>query len=303
MWSRAAWFVLLSVAAGCAGRAPLAPSAPAAPTPVASASSAAAPSPAAERPVRERPEWDTYLAAERVSGTIAIYDTADGSLSCSNVALCKRPMIPASTFKIANSMIGLETGVVDDAESVLPWDGQVYPVAAWNQDLTLRAAIRVSCVPCYRAIARKVGAERMQDWLNRLDYGNHDMSGGVDKFWLSGGLRVTALQQIDFLRRFAEEKLPISKRTQEIVRDIITLDVGPSHALLGKTGFNSPPEFPEYTAWFVGFVELSARRVYFATLITGTEAGVDALPLRRRVTEALLRALQVLPADATRSSE
>lgn len=248
---------------------------------------------------RERPELGQVFTAAGVKGTIALFDTADGVLACSDVARCGKAVLPASTFKIANSMIALETGVVEDAETRLPWDGRQYQVPAWNQDHTLRTAMQVSCVPCFREIARKIGPERMADWLVRLDYGNHDMSGGPDRFWLSGGLRISPLQQIDFLRRLDGNKLPIGERTAEIVRDILTLDVGPEHVLRGKTGSALPPEEPMFAAWFVGWLELAERRVYFATLIDEAPAGLDVLPLRRRLTERVLSDLGLLPADRT----
>jgi len=251
--------------------------------------------------VRERPELREYFQAEQVVGAIALFDSAEGSLSCSDLAICNKPTIPASTFKIAHSMIALETGVVDDAETVLPWDGRTYPEDSWNRNNTLRTAVRVSCVPCFQAIARKIGPERMQEWVTKLDYGNKDLSGAIDKFWLNGGLRISPLQQIDFLRRFDGGKLPISPRTAETVRDLLTLDVGQGHVLRGKTGLNLPPDVPELAAWFVGWLELGERRVFFATLINGQAKDVDIKVARRKVTERVLRALKLLPEDATRA--
>lgn len=276
---------------------------PASPPTAGSAAPAASAPPAATgaaQPV-EHPEWRTHFDALHIAGTIALFDSSDAKLGCSDVALCSKTFLPASTFKIANSMIGLETGVLEDAGTVLPWDGQQYSVPEWNQDNTLRTAIRVSCVPCYQAIARQIGSEKMKAWVDRLDYGNHDISGGIDQFWLRGGMRISPLQQIDFLRRFEDGKLPISERTSEIVHDILTLDVGPEYALLGKTGLQEPPNSPELTAWFVGFVELGKRRVFFATLVNHADAGVDVKPLRRRVTENVLRSIGALPADAARA--
>lgn len=248
-----------------------------------------------------RPEWRVYFDEAHVAGTIAVYDSADGKLACSDVALCAEPALPASTFKIANTMIGLETQVLEDAETKMPWDGKEYAVPEWNQDNTLRTALRVSCVPCFQAVAQKVGAARMKDWVDRLDYGNHDISGGIDQFWLTGGLRISPLQQIDFLRRFEEGKLAISPRTSEIVHDVLTLDVGQEHVLVGKTGLLQDPNSEKLTAWFVGFVELGKRHVFFATLINHVDAGVDVKPLRRRVTERVLRTIGALPADAARA--
>ena len=249
----------------------------------------------------EHLEWRAHFAAEHVAGTIALFDTTEGKVACSDVALCQKPTIPASTFKIPNSMIALESSVVQDAETPLPWDGTHYTVPEWNQNNTLRTAVQVSCVPCFQALARKVGPQRMQEWLVKLNYGNQDMSGGIDQFWLTGELRVSPVQQVEFLRRFDNGALPISKRTAETVRDLITLDVGQNYTLLGKTGSARPPDVSELAAWFVGWLELGSRKVYFATLINACEPGIDPKPTRRAVTERVLKALQLLPSDAAKA--
>ena len=236
------------------------------------------------------PDLGKEFEAERVTGTIALFDTKDGVLGCSDLKKCQEAVTPASTFKIPHSMIALETGVIDSPDTVLPWDHQSYSNDDWNQDLKFRDAFRVSCVPCYRAIARKVGAASEQEWVNKLAYGNRDISGGVDKFWLWGGLRISAVEQIDFLRRFDGNKLPISERTADWVRDIMTLDVTETYVLRGKTGSTSLPDEPRDLGWFVGWLELGERRVFFATLLDGHAQGVDFRPLRRKVTERVLHA-------------
>mgnify|MGYP000367033694 CR=1 FL=1 len=238
----------------------------------------------------ELPELRAEFEAERVRGTIALFDTKDGVLRCSDLGGCAQAVVPASTFKIPSSIIALETGVVEGSDTRLPWDGKAHSVPEWNQDMTFRKALQVSCVPCYQAIARKVGEARMREWVTKLGFGNRDISGGVDRFWLGGALRISPLEQIDFLRRFDGDKLPISSRTADIVRDIMTLDVTDSYVLRGKTGYIAPPEVPSELGWFVGWLELGERRVYFATLLTGHEPGVELRPARRQVTERVLRA-------------
>jgi beta-lactamase class D len=141
-----------------------------------------------------------------------------------------------------------------------------------------------------------VGDKVEREWVIKLDYGNHDITGGVDKFWLSGGLRISPLGQIDFLRRFDANQLPISERTADLVRDIMTLDVTESYVLRGKTGTALPPDEKRLVAWFVGRVEEGDRRVYFATLIDGAEPGVDPIPLRRPLTESVLRSRGLMSA-------
>lgn len=278
--------LLLLSLLGCSSAASAPKSAPVPGASVTATAPTAAPAPA----TRELTALAAELQAERVTGTIALYDSQEGVLGCSDVKRCSAPVTPASTFKIPHSMIALETGVVEDPDTVMPWDHQQYSNENWNRDLTFRDAFRVSCVPCYKAIARKVGEAQEQAWLDKLSYGNRDISGGVDRFWLWGGLRISALQQLDFLRRFDAGTLPISRRTADMVRDIMTLDVTEQYVLRGKTGSAAPPDQPHETYWFVGWLELGERRVFFATLLDGHAPDVDPLTARRRVTERVLRA-------------
>jgi beta-lactamase class D len=282
-------FCLLMV--GCGGATPAAT----APLPSVGMGAAADAAPLAAPPTapsgpKELPELNQELQAERVTGTIALFDTQEGVLACSNVKKCQEAVLPASTFKIPHSMVAFETGAVESPDTIMAWDHQTYSNRDWNQDLKFRDAFRLSCVPCYRDIARKVGAALEQEWLNKLGYGNRDMSGAADMFWLRGGLRISPVEQIDFLRRFDGDKLPISARTADWVRDIMTLDVTENYVLRGKTGSTSPPDEPRELGWFVGWLELGERRVFFATLLDGHAADVELRQARRTVTERVLRA-------------
>jgi beta-lactamase class D len=288
----AAWVLGFSMLA-CGGTAPGAtsPQTAAAPTSNAAVPAAAAASAKSAPPtIKELPDAAKELEAAHVTGTIALFDSQDGTLGCSDVKLCQEAFVPASTFKIPHSMIALETGVVQDPDTVLPWDHQEYTNANWNQDLKFRDAFRYSCLPCYRAIARKVGEAGERDWVSKLGYGNRDISGGVDKFWMWGGLRISPIEQIDFLRRFDADKLPISARTADYVRDIMTLDVTEKYVLRGKTGSTMPPDEPRELGWFVGWLESGERRVFFALLITSHPSDVDFIAMRRPLTEKILKA-------------
>ena len=246
-------------------------------------------------PISPRPELAHAFDEERIQGGITLFDSATGELVASDPELAKRAFHPASTFKVPHTAIALELGVLDNPDSPMPWEGKYSEVEAWNRDHTLRTAMQVSCLPCFQKVARTIGPARMQEWLERLNYGNHDASGAIDTFWLFGNLEITAVEQLDFLRRLDTQKLPISTRTLDIVKDVIALDVGASHIYYGKTGLYGPPESKVEVGWFVGFVAFEKRSVYFATLVTGRAPDVDIVPVRRRVTERVLRSLGVLP--------
>jgi beta-lactamase class D len=249
-------------------------------------------------PIKARPDLANAFEVEHLTGGIALFDATTGELSATDPELAKRPFSPASTFEIAQSAIALEIGFIDNPDSPMTWDGQYSQNAEWNRDHTLRTAVQVSCVPCFQRMDKNVGSGRMQDWLRRLDYGNRDASGPLDAFWLTGKLRITAIEQLDFLRRLDTKRLPISERTLDVVLDVIALDVGASHVLYGKTAASRLPEGDVEFGWFVGFVVSEERRVYFATVVTGHAPGVDIAPQRRRATERVLRAIGALPGTA-----
>mgnify|MGYP001549929628 CR=1 FL=1 len=282
---------LAFILAGCAGTAAvptITPSVPTSQPPAAPDGNKPGAAPSLPAGPREWPELNQAFEAERVSGTIALFDSQDGVLGCSNLKKCQIAVTPASTFKIPHSMVALETGAVEGPDTILPWNHQAYTNDNWNQDLTFRDAFRLSCLPCYVAIARKLGDATEQEWLNKLEYGNRSIGGG-GRFWLDGGLRITALEQIDFLRRFDGDKLPISSRTADLVRDIMTIDVTESYLLRGKTGSSLPPDESVEALWFVGWLELGERRIFFATLLDSHQEGVDPLRVRRSVTERILK--------------
>src|SRR5690606_19074699 len=142
-----------------------------------------------------------------VQGTFVLLDLQTGERVVHDAERARTGFIPASTFKIPNTLIALETGVASGAEFFLAWDSVAAPREdwwpdAWARDNTLRTALPASVVWFYQELARRIGAERMHEYLERFGYGNRDISGGIDQFWLTGGLRISAEEQVDFLRRF-----------------------------------------------------------------------------------------------------
>ncbi len=174
-------------------------------------------------------------------------------------------MLPASTFKIANSLIALETGVVEDPDrDVFKWDGVVRSIAAWNRDHTMRSAIAASAVPVYQEIARRIGAERMQKYVNLLEYGNRDIGGGIDQFWLTGNLRIDPVQQVDFVDRLRRGTLPVSKRSQDLVRDILPVTRVGDAVIRAKSGLLGAEIGKPSLGWMVGWAEKGNANTVFA---------------------------------------
>jgi beta-lactamase class D len=130
----------------------------------------------------------------------------------------------------------------------------------WEQDLILKDAFHISCVPCYQVVARKIGVERMVEYLGKLDYGEMKVdSSNIDYFWLEGESKITQFQQIDFLKRFYLSKLPISGRTEKIMKRMMFIEENENYKLTGKTGWS---DSNGNNGWFVGYVETKKRYLF-----------------------------------------
>lgn len=217
-------------------------------------------------PIDPRPDLADVFKKAGVSGAIVVYDTGTGRGVASDPRRVDEPAIPASTFKIFNTMVALETGAIADEKTVLKWDGVERPIATWNKDMDMREAIRVSCVWFYQELARRAGPEKMQHWLDAVGYGNRNIGGGIDRFWLDGDLRITPREQIEFLRRLHDGKLPFSERSMRIVKEILPTEKTPGGAVVhGKTGWGA--RLKPQAGWYVGWVDLEGRTLYFATRV------------------------------------
>ncbi len=213
-----------------------------------------------------------------------------------NRPLCNKPLSPCSTFKMPNALIGLETGVIPEADFVIPWDGTQHSRQVLNRDHDLRSAAELSVLWYFQELARRVGAERMAEHVSKLGYGNTDISGGLTEFWLSSSLELTAFDQIEFLDGLHRDTLAVSPRSMEILRDILVIEATEDYTLRGKTGscLAANGECCSH-GWFVGSVTTRHDEVHlFATLVENGWSG-DARPIARRILETL----EILPRDVS----
>lgn len=241
--------------------------------------------------VSVRDDLQSVFEAAGMRGSFALLDVASGQLTVVDRERAERPDVPASTFKIAHSLIALETGVVEDENEVIPYGGQPQPVPSWEQDMSIREAVPASNAAVFQQIARRVGPERMRTWLDRLDYGNREIGPNIDRFWLDGPLKISPVEQTRFLAELAQRQLDVSVATQQTVTDIIALERTPDYALYGKTGwrFDAEPQL----GWWVGWVQRGERLFTFA-LNMDMKGAADAKQ-REPIGRELLKRLNVLP--------
>lgn len=247
---------------------------------------AAEPNPTA---MRERIEFAHLFADHGVAGAFVLLNAQAGTYDVVNTDFAAPRRIPASTFKIVNSLIALETGAVRDADEIIPYGGGRTPVAAWAHDMSMRDAIAVSNVPVYQELARRIGLETYHQWLRELDYGNADPGADVETFWLKGPLQISPVEQTQLLARLAQGRLPFSARTQAMVRDILLVDEQDGRQVFAKSGWTTASD--PGIGWYVGWVE-SAEQLHAFALVMEVHDRRDA-DLRQELAFEFLRAFGV----------
>jgi beta-lactamase class D len=240
------------------------------------------------------PEFNKILDSLKVKGAILIYDLANKTYYSNDFSWAKTGFIPASTFKIPNSIIALETGVAKNDSTIFKWDGEKKWNKNWEKDLTLKEAFHLSCVPCYQEIARKIGLARMRNYLKKLNYGKMVFdSKSIDNFWLEGDSKITQFQQIQFLKRLYFSALPISKRTESIVKSIMKMEQTNNYTLSAKTGLSE--KNGRYNGWYVGYFEVKNKVYFFATNLepkNGTTRD-EFITTRLKATKAAFQNLKI----------
>jgi len=229
---------------------------------------------------------EQLFKADGVEGALLI-ESLNGDVQYTNdSAKAALAHIPASTFKIPNTLIALEEGIINDQFEIIKWDGVERQYAPWNENQTLATAFARSCVWCYQRFAKQVGDSRYKQYLDVFDYANKKTGRDVTTFWLEGDLRVSPREQINFLRKVYLEQLPVKKRNFKILKEIMLVEETLTYKLRAKTGWKGE------NGWYVGYVEAGDEVWFFAHHMIINDQ-VD-LPLRRKLVVDALKLKSII---------
>jgi beta-lactamase class D len=248
--------------------------------------------PAQAGPTTERPDLGRFFEPYGARGTFVVLEDRGGGRIMHNAERAAEGFLPASTFKIMNSLVALETGVVG-LDDTIAWDGVDRGVGSWNQDQRMRDAFQWSTVWFYQELARRVGEGRMRGFLLREDYGNADTGGGIDEFWLSGDLRISAQEQVDFLKRLRRRQLQFPAEVVGVVEELMVLERCPDYTLRGKTGWARPGGV--HLGWLVGWAEHAGDVHYYALNLESAADDFPMIEARQSITRGILAELGILP--------
>jgi beta-lactamase class D len=234
-----------------------------------------------------------YFDDAHVTGTFGLYDNGQNHFTIYNLPRFKdSAYLPASTFKIVNSMIGIETGRIVNEKMVIPWDG-IHRRSEWDKDLTMEEAFKVSAVPYYQEVARRIGKDTMQHWLDTLGYaaryGRAVIKTRIDTFWLDNSIKITADEQLGLVKKLYFDQLPFQKRPQDIVKKIMLQESNANYRLSYKTGFGYS-ENGNAIGWVVGWIEENEHPYFFALNVEGPH-DIDMTTVRLNILKGILKQL------------
>jgi len=207
-------------------------------------------------------EWNNLFTKSGVEGTFVLYNQKTKQYKYYNRSRSNKRYLPASTYKILNSLIALETKVIKNENEIIKWDNIDKGWSKWNQDHDLKSAISVSCVWFYQELARRIGKERMQNWISEIQYGNQLMGADIDNFWLQGDIKISVIEQVKLIDRLIKNELPFQLENQEIVKRIMITDSTKDYTIHSKTGWGS--RVKPQIGWYVGYIEKDNNNWIFA---------------------------------------
>lgn len=210
----------------------------------------------------ENDDLGILFADRGVKGTLVIASLDGQTQYVHNAERAAKRMLPASTFKIPNTLIALEEGAVVDEKEIIKWDGVERDWQSWNKDHSIETAFPVSCVWFYQELARRVGDELYQLHLKKLQYGNEMTGPDVTTFWLDGNLKISALEQIDMLKKLYTDALPYQKKHMDVLKKIMIVEETSEYTIRAKTGWAMPID--KQHGWYVGYVETKGQVWFFA---------------------------------------
>jgi len=231
-----------------------------------------------------------HFKNNKVQGCFALLDNGTGKFTIYNLGRYRdSAYLPASTFKIINSLIGLQTGKIVNDSMLIKWDRIDRGRSECNRDMSMYDAFRISCPPWYQELARRIGKNVMQSYLDSISYGNKTMS-TIDTFWLDNSLKITPDEQLGIVKKLYFNQLPFHKINQEIVKRAMVFEDNTEYKLSYKTGWGQNNN-SAHLAWLVGWIEENRHPYFFVLNFETADPTADIRTIRLKMLKEILQQL------------
>ncbi len=220
-----------------------------------------------------------YFDSNHVTGSFGMLNNGLGEFTVYNLSRFKDSAFsPASSFNIVSSLVGIETGRITNENMPVQWDGRARLLPngdtafAWNKELTMHQALAAYAVPYYQEVARRIGKDTMQRWLDSLGYGARfgkaAIKTRVDTFWLDNSIKVTTDEQLGLVKKLYFSQLPFQKRTQDVVKKAMAQTGNDKFKISYATGWGTADN-GNALGWVVGWLEENNHAYFFALNLEG----------------------------------
>ncbi len=243
------------------------------------------------------PEWGSIFDAHDATGTMVMLDAETGTRHVFNPERASERFSPASTFKVYNSLVALETGVVPNVDTMYAWDG-VERGGAWDQDHSLRMGMRNSTVWLFQKLAEQIGKAPYEQAFAREPYGNGMVGDSIRTFWLGEPLAISANEQVAYLDKLRLGALSFRPEVQEAVREIMILEEAPEYTLYGKTGWTwTEEDRSDEIGWIVGWIERGDEAWVYVLNTVSNGPDFDMRTARRGILDGVLAEMELGPPE------
>jgi beta-lactamase class D len=231
-----------------------------------------------------------YFEENKTEGCFALLENGTGEFTIYNMPRYRdSSFLPASTFKIVNSLIGLQTGKIVNDSMIIKWDSIVRHVPEWNQDLSMYRAFRVSSVPYYQEVARRIGKDTLQFWLDSISYGTRKITSAIDTFWLDNSLKIKPDEELGLVKKLYFNQLPFFKSNQETVKKAMLFEDNSNYKLSYKTGWGFWNEkTKKHIGWVVGWIEENKHPYFFVLNLESSDPDFDMRNVRMKILKDIL---------------
>jgi beta-lactamase class D len=229
-----------------------------------------------------------YFDAKQVEGCFTMLNNSDGTITVYNLGMDTTRVLPSGTFNIANALVSLQTGIAIDENMLIKWDGVIRPNQAWNKDLSLTDAFKLASEPHFQTLARSIGMDTMKNFVDSLSYGNKNIQGSVDSFWLNNSLKISPDEQLGLMKQLYFDQLPFRASVQQAVRNMMVKEDNTLYKLSYQVGAGFD-EKRNQIGWVAGWIEENRHVYFFVTLVKSPDPAVDINKVRIDISKDILK--------------
>jgi beta-lactamase class D len=211
---------------------------------------------------------------EKKEGCFLLYNMKTNSLEkVIGENNCKVQYPACSSFKVPLAVMALDAHILNDENQVLKWNGIKDEREESNRDHNAKTWMSQSIVWFSQRITQQMGPKKFQKYLDAFEYGNKDIKGGLNQAWLVSpassdpALKISAYEQMEFMKKLWRDQLPASERAMKITRDLTYLETSPKgFKLHGKTGSNFYDKDRKVRlGWFVSHLQNETKEYVVIT--------------------------------------